>query len=159
AGGARIRGGGSFLGGRRRDSPGLVPLYGADAGPSFSKRGSGFRPPAYCAWASTVQLRRAADIAHLRGAHRRPFSRPAKSSRAWSGHDNAAHLRRAGCRGCGCGLRHLLLNALARLTHSRRHRDARSRFPMGRAFWGANAPLGALIACLIVGTLVTPIAN
>ena len=25
--------------------------------------------------------------------------------------------------------------------------------------WGANAPLGALIACLIVGTLVTPIAN
>ena len=25
--------------------------------------------------------------------------------------------------------------------------------------WGANAPLGALIACLIVGTLATPIAN
>ena len=25
--------------------------------------------------------------------------------------------------------------------------------------WGANAPLGALIACLIVGTLATPVAN
>jgi uncharacterized membrane protein YjjB (DUF3815 family) len=25
--------------------------------------------------------------------------------------------------------------------------------------WGANAPLGALVACLIVGTLTTPIAN
>jgi uncharacterized membrane protein YjjB (DUF3815 family) len=25
--------------------------------------------------------------------------------------------------------------------------------------WGANAPLGAFIACLIVGTLATPIAN
>jgi uncharacterized membrane protein YjjB (DUF3815 family) len=25
--------------------------------------------------------------------------------------------------------------------------------------WGANAPLGAFIACLIVGTLATPLAN
>ena len=121
-----------FLGVADVTSPGLVPLYGADARPSFFKRGAGLRPFAHRAWASAVRLCRAIDIAHLRGAHRRPFPRPAKSRTARSGRNDASRLRRPRCRRCGRRLRDLLLDALARLTHSRRHRDVRSRFPMGR---------------------------